>query len=111
MIKLYPPLKDNPISLAYLSQCDGSNEDFPIYVAIKGTVFDVTSNKASYGPGGGYHVFAEKDASRGFGKSSLKEEDAIADYSNLNESELQTLEKWFDFFSKKYNIVGKVVQD
>ncbi|KTW28573.1 hypothetical protein T552_01834 [Pneumocystis carinii B80] len=105
------PPKDDPIPLSYLSQCDGSNEGFPVYVAIKGMVFDVTPNRASYGPGGSYHVFAGKDGSRGLGKSSLKEEDATADYSDLNESELQTLEKWVDFFSKKYNIVGKVVQD
>lgn len=105
------PPKDDPISISYLSQCDGTKEGYPVYVAIKGIVFDVTPNKTSYGPGGSYHVFAGKDASRGLGKSSLKEEDTSADYSDLNEAELQTLDKWFNFFSKKYNIVGKVVQD
>lgn len=45
------------------------------------------------------------------GKSSLKPEDCIADYSELTEKELQTLEQWHAFFSKRYNIVGKVVPD
>ena len=71
-VELDPP-KDDIISLDYLSKCDGelnfdsyisttaclnvqrtgSNPDYPTYVAIKGTVFDVTGNKA-YGPEGSY---------------------------------------------------------
>jgi len=70
-VELDPP-KDDPISQDYLSKCDGmlqqvintlssgtdivcsgSNADYPTYVAIKGTVFDVTGNKA-YGPEGSY---------------------------------------------------------
>lgn len=34
--------------------CVGSSPDKPIYVAIKGVVFDVSKNKA-YQPGGSYH--------------------------------------------------------
>jgi cytochrome b involved in lipid metabolism len=71
-VELDPP-KDDIISLDYLSKCDGelgsssctstttrlnalptgTNPDYPTYVAIKGTVFDVTGNKA-YGPEGSY---------------------------------------------------------
>lgn len=70
-VELDPP-KDDPISLDYLSKCDGmlrtllsrpvwlakeisigSNPDYPTYVAIKGTIFDVSGNKA-YGPDGSY---------------------------------------------------------
>lgn len=71
-VELDPP-KDDVISLDYLSKCDGkfrlesyssttarsdvpitgTNPDYPTYVAIKGTVFDVTGNKA-YGPEGSY---------------------------------------------------------
>jgi hypothetical protein len=35
------------------SSVTGTNPDYPTYVAIKGTVFDVTGNKA-YGPEGSY---------------------------------------------------------
>lgn len=38
----------------------------PILVAINGSVFDVSANPATYGPGGGYNVFAGVDAARGF---------------------------------------------
>jgi len=45
------------------------------------------------------------------GKSSLKPEDCIADYSELTEKELEVLDQWHAFFSKRYNIIGKVVPD
>ena len=45
----------------------------------QGVLFDVSSRDAFYGPGGAYHCFAGKDASRALGKSSTKEEDCIAD--------------------------------
>lgn len=80
-----------------------------LYVAIKGTVFDVTRNKAAYGPGEPYHVFVGRDASRALAKSSLEEEDALPEYTDLPESELSTLDDWYKFFSLRYNIVGKLV--
>ncbi|SMR42641.1 unnamed protein product [Zymoseptoria tritici ST99CH_1E4] len=86
-VDLDPP-KDDIISLEYLSKCDGKHEDYPTYVAIKGTVFDVTGNKA-YGPEGSYKVFAGRDASRALAQSSLKEEECRPD-------------------CKRYNIKGKV---
>lgn len=45
--------KDALISQEELAAADGSNPDRPIYVAIKGVVFDVSRNKA-YQPGGSY---------------------------------------------------------
>jgi hypothetical protein len=56
----------------------------------------------------GYSVFAGKDASKALGKSSLKIEDCISDYSELCEEDMETLEKWLKFFSKKYPILGKL---
>lgn len=91
-----------------LKQFDGTNKDQPVYVAIKGTVFDVTSNREQYSPGQGYSVFAGKDASRALAKSSLRIEDCIADITGLNEEETQTLDKWVSFFTKKYPVVGKI---
>lgn len=59
--------KDDPISVTDLKQYDGSDPSKPIYVAIKGRVFDVSHKKDMYGKGAGYNVFAGKDASRGLG--------------------------------------------
>lgn len=64
-----------------------------------GTIFDVTHKVDVYGPGKSYGVFAGKDASKGFGKSSLKPEDAVADYSDLDEKDRKVLEDWYSFFT------------
>jgi len=104
---LLPP-RDDPFTLGQLKEFDGSDPEKPIYVSIKGTIFDVTAKKAMYGPGGSYAIFAGKDGSKGLGMSSLKNEDAIPDYSTLPESEMKVLNDWHAFFSKRYNIVGRV---
>ncbi|THX02530.1 cytochrome b5 [Aureobasidium pullulans] len=105
-VDLDPP-KDDPISLDYLSKCDGTHEGYPTYVAIKGTVFDVTGNKA-YEPGASYSVFAGKDASRALAQSSLKKEECRPEWEDLKPEHKKVLDDWFTFFSKRYNIKGKV---
>jgi membrane-associated progesterone receptor component len=52
-VEIAPP-KDDPISTEDLSKCDGTDSSKPTYVAIKGTVFDVSGN-AAYGVKGQYH--------------------------------------------------------
>lgn len=81
----------------------------------------MTGNK-NYVPGGSYHgmslfprsrnyswgnrmrafetdvfatVFAGKDASRGLGKSSVKPEDAVAEWEDLGPEEKQVLDDWY----------------
>ncbi|KAI8924301.1 cytochrome b5-like heme/steroid binding domain-containing protein [Entophlyctis helioformis] len=89
-----------------LAKFSGATADGPVYVAIKGIVFDVTANRQQYAPGQGYSIFAGKDASCALGKSSLKAEDCHADYSGLNDEEMKTLDNWVAFFQKKYPVVG-----
>lgn len=107
--RLDPP-KSDPISPQELAKADGLHSS-KVYVAIKGTVFDVTRNAVTYGPGRGYHLFAGKDASRALAKSSLKAEDAIAEYEDLGEREKQVLNDWYKFFSLRYNIVGVLTKN
>jgi len=71
-------------------------------------VFDVSRKRDTYGPGGSYAIFAGKDGSRGLGLSSLKPEDAVPDYSTLEEKDRKVLDDWHAFFTKRYNIVGRV---
>ncbi|GAC97598.1 potential sterol binding protein [Pseudozyma hubeiensis SY62] len=105
----HPP-KDDPISVEDLKQYDGTDESKPVYVAVKGTVFDVSPKREMYAPGKGYHIFAGKDGSRGLGMSSLKPEDAVPDYSTLDDKQLKVLDDWHSYYTKRYNIVGKVKQ-
>jgi hypothetical protein len=53
-------------------------------------------------------VFTGKEPNRALGMSSLKLEDCVSDYSTLSEKETQTLNDWYTFFSKRYNIVGRL---
>ncbi|ETN36767.1 uncharacterized protein HMPREF1541_09045 [Cyphellophora europaea CBS 101466] len=46
--------KDDPITYEELSKCNGTDPSKPVLIAIKGTVFDVSRNRA-YQPGGPYH--------------------------------------------------------
>ena len=59
----------------------------------------MTTKAEVYGAGKSYNVFAGKDGSRGLGMSSLKLEDAVADYSTLDEKDLKVLDDWHSFFS------------
>ena len=91
-----------------LSKYNGTNSELPIYVAIKGQIYDVSKSRDMYTPPKSYSCFAGKDASRALGMSSVKLEDCLADYSTLNEKELKTLDDWVKFFQKKYEVVGTV---
>ncbi|KAF8134467.1 cytochrome b5-like heme/steroid binding domain-containing protein [Boletus edulis] len=100
--------KNDPFTLGQLAEYDGSDASKPIYVSIKGDVFDVTRKRDVYGHGGSYNIFAGKDGSKGLGMSSLTPEDAVPDYSALPENERKVLDDWHSFFTKRYNIVGRV---
>ncbi len=43
--------------------------------------------------------------------SSLKPEDCVPEWEDLEESAKKTLHDWHTFFSKRYNVVGKVQRD
>jgi membrane-associated progesterone receptor component len=66
---------------------------------VVGTVFDVSLMRNVYGKGGSYSQFSGKDASRALGPSSLKPEDAVPDWSTLEEMDRRTLNDWHTFFS------------
>ncbi|KAH9907956.1 cytochrome b5 [Xylariomycetidae sp. FL2044] len=51
---------------AELAQYDGTDEAKPLYLAINGTIYDVSSNRRIYGPSGSYRYFAGADASRSY---------------------------------------------
>ncbi|KAF2083711.1 cytochrome b5, partial [Saccharata proteae CBS 121410] len=49
---------------AQLARHDGSDPSIPLYIAINGTIYDVSSGRSFYGPGGPYAHFAGRDATR-----------------------------------------------
>lgn len=57
-----------------LARYNGEDPSLPIYVAVNGSVFDVSANPSMYGPGGGYSFFAGRDAARAFVSGCFKED-------------------------------------
>ncbi|KAF2266415.1 hypothetical protein CC78DRAFT_513484 [Lojkania enalia] len=49
-----------------LSLYDGTDPKKPIYLALNGTIYDVSASPQTYAPGGSYHFFAGRDAARAF---------------------------------------------
>ncbi|KAJ4959367.1 hypothetical protein NE237_026478 [Protea cynaroides] len=97
------------LTVQQLKQFDGSDTNKPIYVAIKGRIFDVSTGKNFYGPGAAYCMFAGKDASRALAKMSKNEEDVCASLDGLSEKEMAVLNDWEKKFEAKYP-VGSIVQ-
>ncbi|KAK9478178.1 cytochrome b5-like heme/steroid binding domain-containing protein [Lipomyces japonicus] len=88
-----------------------------VLMAIKGKVYNVTSGKAFYGPGGPYSNFAGRDASRGLAKGSFDEDmltpigDPLDTLDDLTEEEIQSLSDWEQHFGGKYILCGELVQE
>ncbi|XP_017585087.1 PREDICTED: neudesin [Corvus brachyrhynchos] len=84
-----------------------SREGQPIYLAVKGVVFDVTSGKEFYGKGAPYNALVGKDSTRGVAKMSLDPADLTHDTTGLTEEELKSLDDIFNnVYKAKYPIVG-----
>lgn len=69
---------------AQLLAYDGSDPKKPIYIALNGTIYDVSISPQTYGPGGSYHVFAGKDAARAF-LTGCFAEDSVPDLRGVEE--------------------------
>ncbi|KAL1957469.1 hypothetical protein VTO42DRAFT_5932 [Malbranchea cinnamomea] len=131
------PLRLTPSQLA---RYDGSDPNLPIYVAINGTIYDVSRSPHMYGPGGGYSFFAGRDATRAFvtgcfredltddlrgveemfvpiedeeGHEDVPEAQRQRELEEAREKVRKTVEKWERFYAQneKYFEVGKVVKE
>ncbi|KAL7987349.1 hypothetical protein Chor_006268 [Crotalus horridus] len=104
-LRFKPPPSQRPVRLfteGELARYDGHKEDEPIYIAVKGVVFDVTSGK-----GAPYNVLAGKDSTRSVAKMSLDPADLTYDTTGLTEEQLQSLDETFsNVYKAKYPIVG-----
>jgi membrane-associated progesterone receptor component len=83
---------------------------------VRGRVFDVTSGRNFYGPGGPYENFAGRDASRGLACHSFDEEMLTKDLDGpldtlegLGAEEMESLKGWEERFESKYLVVGRLV--
>ncbi|KAG0698848.1 cytochrome b5-like heme/steroid binding domain-containing protein [Suillus ampliporus] len=109
-LKTYWPNSGRLFSETYLATFDGSDPTKPLYLAVDGDVFDVSSNARTYGPGGPYHHMVGVDAARSFGTGCFATH-RTHDLRGLSENELRGVQHWKKFFAehKTYNKVGRVL--
>jgi membrane-associated progesterone receptor component len=84
-----------------------------IYIAIDGVVFDMSSHEsgaAFYGPGGGYNIFAGKDATIGLASMQLDPTQwKRTRVEELSASEQDVVIDWVARFRAKYAVVGSLL--
>ncbi|CCE83398.1 Piso0_003973 [Millerozyma farinosa CBS 7064] len=98
-----------------LAQFNGTDRP-QTYVAIRGYIYDVSSNAKNYGPGKSYHRLVGKDVTRLFGLNTLSltsarsQGDSRSWYTgDFTAKENAAVDSWVSFFRKRYPIVGLVV--
>jgi len=72
---------------------NGEDPDKPIYVAINRRIFDVSAGRSFYGPGGHYHHFAGRDATRAWVTTCFEEEHLTYDLKGVD---TMFMPKWLD---------------
>ncbi|KAJ3284800.1 hypothetical protein HDU79_007851 [Rhizoclosmatium sp. JEL0117] len=102
------------LSLSELAEFDGRDPEKPIYLSLKGMIYDVSHRRDLYAPGGQMNEFAGKDVTRAFSMSSmgsrnkLKPTDFNADFQVMSDEQRETLENWVAFYDAAYKVVGTI---
>lgn len=109
-----PPTIQEPVQLGDVTEeelraYDGSDPNKPLLMAIKGKIYDVSSSRMFYGPGGPYAFFAGREASRALALMSFDPRDLNGNLEGLSEPELEVLQDWEYKFMEKYVKVGQLV--
>ena len=113
------PLADASLGLALtaeeLAEYDGrplseSASRAPLFLAIRGRIYDVSAGWSFYGPGSKYHKLVGKDATRAFCTGCLEFACLIASTEGLSAAQLQEAERWIELYEHhdKYKLVGAV---
>eukprot|EP00934_Nitzschia_sp_Nitz4_P007407 Nitzschia sp. Nitz4//scaffold58_size112336//36048//38913//NITZ4_004026-RA/size112336-processed-gene-0.63-mRNA-1//1//CDS//3329554968//7397//frame0 len=95
-------------------ESDG-DDDKPVYLSVNGIVFDVSSARNFYGPGGPYEAFAGHECGAALAKMSFDTVllDDMGACKKLNFGEKTELEGWIEKFTyyRNYPIKGRLVPD
>ncbi|ORX72284.1 cytochrome b5, partial [Linderina pennispora] len=93
----------------------GQDASKPILLGFNGHVYDVTTGKGFYGPGGAYSLFAGHDCTRSLALGSLDpndlpgETDPFQTTSTVDAELVAGIESWEKRLKAKYPVVGQLV--
>lgn len=88
------PLKQ--LSAQELARHDGSDEQLPILLSVRGVVFDVTKGRDFYGPDGAY-PFGGRECSRALAKFSTELAGAKRTLAECNNSSSTATQQFFSW--------------
>eukprot|EP01124_Arcella_intermedia_P018011 TRINITY_DN24987_c0_g1_i1.p1 TRINITY_DN24987_c0_g1~~TRINITY_DN24987_c0_g1_i1.p1 ORF type:complete len:242 (-),score=33.60 TRINITY_DN24987_c0_g1_i1:28-681(-) len=80
----------------------------PIYIALKGNIYDVSKNSDYYGPEQPYHSFAGKNITTTLAKKSIEFLYESCEWEHLSMEEKRNVEYWESIFKQRYTLVGFV---
>ena len=93
-----------------LQNDEGGSHRKPLWLSLRGRVYDVSAGEKFYGDGGPYNIFIGKDATRAFCTGCLEEECLIASTDGLSSEQIREADRWVEYyeFHDKYSYVGKL---
>lgn len=99
-----PPVApgDRKFTLQELLQYDGSDASKPLFMSLLGRVYDVSSGKESFGPGGPYAAFAGHDATYNLAVMTLKKQTVDTFEYVLEQDDKECLADWIAYFDNHY---------
>lgn len=99
-----PPVApgDRKFTLQELVQYDGSDASKPLFMSLLGRVYDVSSGKESFGPGGPYAAFAGHDATYNLAVMTLKKQTVDTFEYVLEPDDKECLADWISYFDNHY---------
>jgi len=82
----------------------------PLLVALDRRVYDVSTKRDVYGPGGGYATFSGRDSTRNFALYSTEAKDDGSCIEDLEEKDFKMLAEWRRWFDERYPLVAVITE-
>ena len=102
--------RDPKLPMITLSQLREHKETKPIWVCLKGVVYDVSSNHV-YDPKQGYAVFAGECATMALGTMLFDKVGRQEDWRRLDREHLECVDEWVWYYEQRYPKVGYLIEE
>jgi predicted heme/steroid binding protein len=109
------------LTLSELKEYNGVTNDVPIYISINNKIYDVTTNRKKYQPGGSYNCFVGKNATLNYATGCTdviqdicpRYHDILVKNEDYTEYEKKAILRWEEFYYNhdKYKFIGYLVPD
>jgi len=93
---------DQSFTLEDLHAAHGTKEGMPLLTSLLGRVYDVSSGREFFGPGGPYEMFAGHDGTYNLAVMSLKKKTLDVFEYDIDSDDKLTLAEWVAYFDNRY---------